>query len=109
VRDRGSATVEFALLLPTAVIGFVALLAVIPLQLASLSLATSAADLGRAVELGRNASELQNLASKLRVALNLGPITIDGYQCLEATKASNLLGVSLGNMVQKVCSLAPGK
>lgn len=109
MRDRGSATVEFALLLPTAVVGFVAMLAVIHLQLASLNLATSAADLGRAVELGRSAGELQDLASKLRVSLNLGPATTDGYQCLEATKASNLLGVSLGNMVEKVCSLAPGK
>jgi hypothetical protein len=109
VRDRGSATVEFALLLPTAVIGFVALLAVIPLQLASLNLATSAANLGRAVELGRSAGELQNLAAKLRVSLSLEQNTTDGLQCMEATRASNFLGVSLGNLVQKVCSLAPGK
>jgi len=106
-RDSGAATAELAILLP-AIVGLIVLVfSVVSVQLQLLQEAAQVANLSRAVELGRNPQQIQELAKKFSLGLEIsqsGDLT-----CLSASKPVLVLGANLTDFVQKVCALAPGK
>jgi hypothetical protein len=104
--DGGGATAEFAILLPAAVLIAATLLGVATQQLQAGSLGQKVGLLARAVELGQTDQQLQQLAQRLGVEVNLE--NQDSVVCITANSHYSLAGVSIGIGKTQACGLRPG-
>jgi len=104
--ELGSATAEFAVILPAALLIAVALIGVAGQQLRAGALAQKVAVIARAVELGRTDDQLRQLGQSLDIAVSF--THLDGLVCVSGTTQNQMGVMALGLNQARACALRPG-